>query len=165
MLTNTPQQRSPDASGKGCRLVAGMNRLDLHGHFLPKRKATVRRAVAAVEAAVSLPLLVLLVFGSMEVANTIFLTQALSFASYEGAREGARPGATTVHVRNRVAEVMNARGITNFNVTVTPALAASTARGTMVTVTVESPANSLSIHSIGLFGGSMKSKQVSMVRH
>lgn len=165
MPRKPPHQRPSEVTGDDCRTVAGQSSQRLRSNSRTAVRVTFRRAVAAVEAAVSLPLLVLLVFGAMEIANTIFLTQALSFACYEGAREGARPGATTTHVRNRVTEVMNARGVTNFNVQVTPALTTSTLRGTMVTVRVEAPANSLSVHSIGFVGGSMKSKQVSMVRH
>lgn len=133
--------------------------------FLDKQKGMARRAVAAVEAAITLPLLVLLVFGSIEVANSIFLAQTLSFASYEGAREAARPGATMGQVNDRVAQIMQARGIPNYGVSVTPQLSSSTARGVMITVRVEAPKNALSTHVTGLISGQMMAQQVSMVKH
>jgi Flp pilus assembly protein TadG len=130
-----------------------------------RRNRVDRRAVAAVEAAVSLPLLLLLVFGSIEVSNAIFLTQALSFASYEGAREATRPGSTVASVNQRVAEVLGPRGINQYTVTITPVLTTSTARGTMVTVQVTAPTNSLSTYTSAFTGGGTKTQQVSMVKH
>lgn len=129
------------------------------------RKSMVRRAVAAVEAAVSLPLLVLLVFGSIELANSMFLAQTLSFASYEGAREAARPGATVAQVNDRVAQIMHARGIQDYVVTITPQLTQSTARGTKITVRVETAVSALSTHATGLTSEHMTSQEVSMVKH
>jgi len=121
--------------------------------------------VAAVEAAVSLPLLVLLVFGSIELANFIFLTQTLSFASYEGAREAVRPGATVADVNDRVGQIMHARGILDYAVSITPQLTAATPRGTKITVRVETAMGALSTHVTGVTRERMTSKEVSMVKH
>jgi len=128
-------------------------------------RSMARRAVAAVEAAVSLPLLVLLVFGSIELANSIFLAQTLSFASYEGAREAARPGATVAQVNDRVGQILHARGINDYTVTVTPQLSPATQRGTKITVRVETAMSALSTHATGLTSGRMTSQEVSMVKH
>lgn len=125
----------------------------------------IRRAVAAVETAIALPLLVFLVFGSIEIANGIFLAQALSFASYEGAREASRPGATNINVNDRVAQIMQARGIQDYTVTITPTLTQATQRGTMVTVRVQAAMSALSSYNTGLTGERTTFKDVTMVRN
>ncbi len=130
-----------------------------------EHKSIVRRAVAAVETAITLPLLVLLVFGSIEIANSIFLAQTLSFASYEGAREAVRPGATVAQVNDRIAQIMLSRGIQNYSVSITPQLTAATTRGTMMTVRVEAAMSALSVHSTGLTSEQTTSQEVCMVKH
>jgi Flp pilus assembly protein TadG len=142
-----------------------MDRNEAGGMGGARRKSKTRRAVAAVEAALTMPLLALLVFGSIEVANSIFLAQALSFASYEGAREAARPGSNTAQVNARVAEVLHARGIQDYSVTITPALTNATARGTMLTVRVETALSALTTNAIGLPSEHMTAQEVSMVKH
>ena len=49
-----------------------------------------RRGVAAVEFAVCLPVIILLVFGAIEASSFIFLKQSLNVAAYEGIRESIR---------------------------------------------------------------------------
>ena len=59
------------------------------------RMQTVRRGrfgTAAMETAVSLPLLVILVFGAIEMANAVFLKQSMNLAAYEAAKVVTRPG-------------------------------------------------------------------------
>ena len=51
-----------------------------------------RRGIAAVELAVCLPVIVLLVFGSIEASSFIFLKQSLNVSAYEGIREAIRVG-------------------------------------------------------------------------
>ncbi len=91
---------------------------------------TVRRrrfGTATLETAVSLPLLVILVFGVIEMANAVFLKQSMNLAAYEAAQaqaEGVR--------------VLTALGIGNgATVTVVDEL-------TEVTVTVAVPAANVS---------------------
>ena len=49
-----------------------------------KRHRRTRRAVAAVEFAVCLPVIIMLVFGAIEASSFIFLKQSLNVAAYEG---------------------------------------------------------------------------------
>jgi Flp pilus assembly protein TadG len=101
-----------------------------------------RAAAAVVEFAVMLPVMILLVFGAIEMANGIFLKQAISVSAYEGARAGARSGGTEADVTSRISEVLTSRGIDSQTVTITPSLTAI-ARGTKVTVTVSVPPSEL----------------------
>ena len=54
-----------------------------------------RRAVATVELAVCLPVLALLVLGSIEAASFIFLKQTLQVAAYEGSVRAGRARSTS----------------------------------------------------------------------
>lgn len=107
-----------------------------------RRAAENRKAAAVVEFAVLLPIMIVLVFGSIEVANGIFLKQALAVSAYEGARAAARTAATDNDVRTRISEVLTSRGIKNETVTISPVLTSVT-RGTTITVTVTVPRTEL----------------------
>lgn len=86
--------------------------LPRHSNTRPDR----RRGVAAVEFAVCLPVIVLLVFGAIEASSFIFLKQSLSVASYEGIREASKNGSTLASATARAEAILNSRGVNNFNV-------------------------------------------------
>ncbi|MBX3421215.1 MAG: pilus assembly protein [Pirellulaceae bacterium] len=123
-----------------------------------------RRGAATIETAVTLPVLVLLVFGSIEIANGVFLKQTLTVAAYEGARVATRPGATRAQARQRVQEILAARNVNNRTITISPAVDANTSRGTRVTVTVSSNGSSQSFNPLGLFMQRTLTKSAIMVR-
>jgi len=123
-----------------------------------------RNGVAAIETAVTLPLLVFLTFGSLEIANAIFLRQSLVTASYEGAQCATRAGGSDAAARARIAEVLSARGITPFTIVLTPAVTTTTARGTKIEVKVSSGSSSLSFAPFKIFYGKTISASVTMVR-
>ncbi len=75
-----------------------------------------RKGIAAVEFAVCLPVIVLLVFGAIEASSFIFLKQSLSVASYEGIREAAKDGGTLGTATARAEAILNSRGVNDFNV-------------------------------------------------
>lgn len=68
------------------------------------------------EFAVCLPVLVLLVFGSIEASSFIFLKQSLSVASYEGAREAAKSNSTDADAVARAEAILTSRGVNDFEV-------------------------------------------------
>ena len=82
---NVGQNQRP-VRGRGGVRCGGLPR---GGRGLARVSAKRRGGTAAVEAAVSLPLLIVLVFGAIEVASGVFLSQTLAIAAYEGAREAA----------------------------------------------------------------------------
>lgn len=127
-------------------------------------KEAPRRGVAATETAVALPVLVLLVFGSIELANGIYLKQALTVAAYEGVRQATRPGATAVEAEARAAEVLAVREVPNFQIQISPAVVPQTERGTEVTVTVTAPGSGFSMGLLPLFDGLPLQGEASMVR-
>lgn len=78
-----------------------------------------RRGTATVELAVCLPALVLLVFGSMQACDMIYLKHSLMTAAYEGSLEAARPDASDSTVQGRVEQVLELRGVESGSCTIT----------------------------------------------
>lgn len=72
------------------------------------------RGAVIIEMAVCLPLMLLVVFGCIEVSSGIFRGQTLTSAAHEGALVGLKPNATEQDIANRVSTVMAARGISDF---------------------------------------------------
>lgn len=106
-----------------------------------------RRGVAAAETAVMLPVLVFLVFGSIELANGIYLKQTLTLAAYEGVRSVSWPGATNADAHTRIADVLSARSVSDYEVEIIPEVTLATERATEITVRVSAPG---STYSLGL---------------
>ena len=67
-----------------------------------------------VEMAVCLPVMLLLVFGCLELNSSIFLSQTLTSAAHEGALVGLRQNATEAEVIERVETIMTARNIDQY---------------------------------------------------
>ena len=98
-----------------------------------------RKGVAAVELAVCLPVLALLVMGTIELSSFIFLKQGLTAAAYEGVRTGIRPSATTATTDASVTQVLNGRRLNGATISISPSV--NVERGQKVTVTVSAPSN------------------------
>lgn len=124
-----------------------------------------RSGTATVEAAVCLPVLLLLVFGAVEASNAIYLKQTATMAAYEAAAFGARDGGTAFSARNRCRIMLEARDISTFDVSVTPeSLSSDTPAGTQVTVTVTVPAAEAALGPLWLYEGRNVTHTAHMVR-
>lgn len=123
-----------------------------------------RRGVAAVETALCMPLLVILIFGAIELSNAVFLKQSLNMAAYEAAKVITRPGDNNTLASTRAQQVLSVRKITSYTLTVSPAVTAATARGTQVTVTIQAPASNLSYGPLRFMTGKTISSSAVMVR-
>lgn len=75
------------------------------------RSAHRRRGVAAVEAALCLPLLFLLTLGTIDLCSMLFLKEAMTIAAYEGAREGVQRGGTNADATEQVLNFLDQRNI------------------------------------------------------
>jgi Flp pilus assembly protein TadG len=127
-------------------------------------KAAHRIAAAVVEFAVTLPVVMILVFGAIEIASGIFLRQAISEAAYEGARAAARPTGTTLTTTARIREVLASLGVDNETVTFSRD-PLGTPRGTTLTVSVSVPASELgSISPLRYLHDKTFRRDVTMVR-
>jgi Flp pilus assembly protein TadG len=101
-----------------------------------KRRGGKNRGVAAVEMAFAMPLLILLIFGMIEVGRALMVQQVLTNASREGARLAVTGGATAYSVTEAVEDYANSLISAEVSVTITPEYPSLAASGTPVTVEV-----------------------------
>ena len=97
-----------------------------------------RRGVAVVEFALVLPFFILLVFGMIEVGRGIMVSQILTNAAREGAREAILEGSTTSQVKTVVRDYLTRTSISGGTVKVSPSPSSAKAREP-VTVSVSVP--------------------------
>jgi Flp pilus assembly protein TadG len=126
----------------------------------PRRQ---RRGVAAAELAVCLPIVVLLLIGSIEACSMIFLKQSLAVAAYEGARTAIVPGATSAEVTAACDQVLADRKITGGVVTVKPKNIDALTPGDFVDVTVSAPCSANSVVPNTFYRGRTLSSNASMM--
>lgn len=109
----------------------------------PRAHPRDRRGVAAVEFALILPFLMVLVLGMIEIGRAIIVKEALSDAAQMGCRTAALPGKTSSDVMGHIATVMSDNGLTGYTVTVqvngTNANASAAKRNDKLTVRVSIP--------------------------
>lgn len=105
----------------------------------PDRQSRLRRGVAAVEFAVCLPVLVLLVFGAIEASSFIFLKQSLAVGAYEGAREAIRGNGNNADAIARVNNILASRGVNGFAVQFPGGESADADRGDEIIIEVSAP--------------------------
>ena len=126
----------------------------------PRRK---RRGVAATEFAVCLPIVVLLVIGTIEACSMIFLKQSLAIAAYEGARTAIIPGATKAQVEAACNQILVDRKVKGGAVTIKPTDIAALNPGDYVDVTVNAPCTSNSVVPNTFYRGKTLSSTASMM--
>lgn len=127
-------------------------------------KRLARYGTAATELAVAMPLLITLVFGSMELANAVFLRQSLNMGAYEAAKVITRPGSNETLARSRCDDVLAVRKVTTYTLSFSPTVTTATPRGTQVTVTLTATASNLSYGPVLFMAGKTMTSTVVMVR-
>ena len=95
-----------------------------------------RSGSLTVEIALLLPILIMLLFGSYELARANMILHSTESAAYEGARTGILPGATPEKIRESARVLLTAVGINNFTVNVDPPTFDETTENVEVTVLV-----------------------------
>ncbi len=75
------------------------------------RKHRARKATAAVEFAIFLPLLLTLTFGTIDLCSLLYLKESVTLAAYEGARQGIGRGHTNANCTARLMDFLDERGI------------------------------------------------------
>ncbi|MEL7500156.1 MAG: TadE family protein [Planctomycetota bacterium] len=85
----------------------------------PNKEPTtcLRHGAAMVEMAICLPVLVLLVWGTIEIANSIHAKQVLLSAAHEGAMLAQQPSVTDTEVLSKVNAVLTARQVDGCTIT------------------------------------------------
>jgi Flp pilus assembly protein TadG len=109
-----------------------------------------RRGVAATEFAVCLPLIMILLLGTLEASTMIFPKQSLSIAAYEGARTSITANATSSDVAAACNRILTQRNVAGPSIAVSPNPLETQPVRSWITVTVSAPASSNSVIQ-GLF--------------
>lgn len=102
------------------------------------------------ELAVSLPLLVIVSIGMIDICDQILLKQSATVVAYEGARLAARRTVDTAQVQRRCEQLMRERRIADGTVQITPMQVQNAATATEVTVVVTARRQGLLIRDSGL---------------
>jgi hypothetical protein len=123
-----------------------------------------RAGVATTELALCLPILLLIVFGTIESTSVIFLKETLTTAAYEGARAAIAANATTLDVTNACDRILNERHVRFASITVTPADLSNVPIGQFVTVTVAAPFASNSLLHGWYFNSESLAGMVTMMK-
>ena len=120
--------------------------------------------VAAVELAVCLPVIVVLVFAAIESCSMIFITQALHAASYEGVRVAVNPTATNSQVLARTQQILDGHGIAGASITLVPSDVSTAASGGLVRVRITASCDANRISPPFFFGGRNIEVQTTMAK-
>ena len=120
-----------------------------------KRGRERRRGAEVLEAALVLPIVLLLVSGMVEFAYFFHIQHNLTSAAREGARAGVPFGATNADVDTAIDMVMSSVGLAkgNFDISVTPGNVEFAPAGTDVTVTISAKWSKVGISLFGLIKG------------
>src|SRR3954470_16222565 len=78
----------------------------------------VRRGAHTVEFAVTLPVLLIFLWGIVDLGRGFMVSSVLTHAARAGCRAGVLPNATTGDVQNAVSAALNATGVTGTKTTV-----------------------------------------------
>ena len=106
-----------------------------HAPRRPLRRRA-RTAVAAVEFAVCMPIITLLVLGSIEATSMIFLRQSLQTAAYEATRSACQANGSDAAARASAQAILDSRLIRNYQITFPLGNAGQRERGELVAVQV-----------------------------
>lgn len=98
-----------------------------------------RSGVATVELALTLPLVVTILLGMIDVNMLLFHRQSLTLAAYEGGRVASNRWTTTSDIRTRGLQILDSRRITSASRSVSVSMPSSPVSGDQITVTVSAP--------------------------
>jgi Flp pilus assembly protein TadG len=116
-----------------------------------RRRHADRRASVLTELAICLPVLTLLVLGSIDIANSIHLKHTATLVAYETGQVATTQGGTEAAGSAKGQALLIERGISNATITYSPRITSNTVAGTSITITVSLPANGNTLGLTGLF--------------
>lgn len=115
-----------------------MTRLSRGGTFAASNSRQ-RAGSAVVELAITLPVIVAIAVGSIEMCQLIYVQQTLHVAAHECARIAAARTANDADVTARGQSVLVQREIVSGSISTTPTSIEGLPRGTRITVRVQAP--------------------------
>lgn len=98
-----------------------------------------RSGLASVELAIVLPVMLILILGTIEVCQRIFLRQSAVIVAYEGARLAVRGTSSNADVTAQCERMLLQRNVKGAQVTVTPTDLLAQVAGTQIQVSVTVP--------------------------
>jgi len=129
-----------------------------------KNSKRFRRGVATVEFAVCLPIIVLVVFGSIEAASMLFLRQAMIQTAYEGAKVAILHDGTNAEANAATESVIRGRNLRDVTITYDPLDVSDARPGDVVRVTASVPGDANSFIPFGPFKNKIVAAEAVMVK-
>ncbi len=123
-----------------------------------------RRGSAVVELAITLPVFVLILFGTIETTTMIFLQQSLEICAFQGARVAMIPSSDSTKVNTACDTILSDRKVNSATVTITPTDFQAQPYGTTIRVRVTAPCNSNSPFSPWFYGGKTLTGEVAVMK-
>ena len=123
-----------------------------------------RKGAAVVELAVSLPVILFIVLGSIEAASMLFLKQALVQSAYEGAKVAIRDDGDNEDAIAAIRAVAAGRRIDDLQISFFPANVESASQGEFIRITVAAPGDANSLIPFGPFKGQILTAQAVMAK-
>lgn len=110
-------------------------------HAMHRRRPAPRRGLAVAELAICLPVIVLILFASIQACNLIYLKHATVSAAYEGALELSKSNASNSSVESRVQQVLAAQNVTGATIAIEPVGVniSQAPAGSPITIVVDAP--------------------------
>ena len=134
----------------------------------PRSGQPTRLGAAVVEMAICLPILTILVFGAIEVADLIHLKGYLRNISYEGGREAGRFNSDSSDVFHRMNALLAATAVNGAMISVDLPGNASDVneldRGSLITIRVTAPAGQNTVGPLKLYANREITAEVTVVR-
>lgn len=112
-----------------------------------------RSGAAIVEFAVILPVLFIILMGTIETCTMIFLRQSLHIAAYEGARVAIVPDSKSSDVRNAATRLLEMRRVIDASIEVFPDDIENAPYGSFIRVEISAPCSSNSVLPLQFYGG------------
>lgn len=128
-----------------------------------QKKPTLRRGAAVTELAITIPIIALIVLGTIETCSMLFLKQALRIAAFEGARVALAPKSALANVEAGCNEILSARKVKNAVITVTPPNFDQQTYGSIVKVKVSANCAANSLFVPWIFFGRSVDSEISMM--
>jgi len=123
-----------------------------------------RRAVAATEFAVCLPVIVLFVLAMIESCTMIFIKQSLTVSAYEGVRTALKDQAVAADVQQTSQRVLTERRVNGGTVSIQPNNFETLAPGQFIAVTVSAPTDANTVIPGNFFRGKTFSATATMMK-
>ncbi len=128
------------------------------------RRGSSRHGIAAVEFAVCLPVIVLLILAMIESCTMIFLKQSLTVTAYEGVRTALEERAVGADVQDVCQQILTERRVQGGTVTINPPDFEVLLPGEYIEVTVSALADSNSVIPGSFFTGKTLSASATMMK-